>query len=417
LLLPKKILLILKKSVIIITLDLTGGKISLQKIIGVRFKKAGKIHFFDPGQDDDIQSGDCVIVETARGLECGDVVIGVREIPTAENNDSKPLVRPHKIYRKATKADLARVAENRKQEKQAYDICKEKILEHNLPMNLINVNYTFDMNKIVFYFTAESRGDFRELVRDLAYIFHTRIELRQVGVRDEAKLLGGVGCCGRPLCCATFLGDFAPVSIRMAKEQNLSLNPTKISGICGRLLCCLKYESDYYHENYIEKAKNYQPKQGDHVILEDGKSGKVVAINESRRNATILLDNSKDTLVTNWEVLMPLEKGENVSQIAEDNIEDIEKEFDLPPETSKPASKFEPQKNIERPKNNERPKNYEHNKNIEHGKKPEHKKNFNRRDDSQVTNLYDNNNNKRKEKINRKDNRQHKNSKSKGRRK
>ena len=371
----------------------------MQKIIGVRFKKAGKIHFFDPGNEN-IQSGDCVIVETSRGLECGDVVIGVRELPTPENPNVK-VPTPRRIYRKATQYDLARIRENRRQEKQAFEICQEKIKEHDLPMNLINVSYTFDMNKIVFYFTAESRVDFRELVRDLAYIFHTRIELRQVGVRDEAKVLGGVGCCGRPLCCATFLGDFAPVSIRMAKEQNLSLNPTKISGICGRLLCCLKYESDYYHENYIQKAKNYQPKQGDRVILEDGKSGKVVAINEVRRNATILIDNSKDTVVTGWEGLMQLEKGENISQLAEDNIENVDTEFELPPDTPKPAPK------IERPRNNERPQN------IERNKKQNYKKNFNRNDETQAANLYDN---KRKGKINKKDNRRNKNSKSKGRR-
>ena len=366
----------------------------MQKVIGVRFKKAGKIHFFDPGRDD-IESGDCVIVETSRGLECGDVVIGVRELPTPENTDIKAPV-PRKIYRKATPQDLVRVKENQRKEKEAYGICQEKILEHNLPMNLINVSYLFDMSKIIFYFTAEGRVDFRELVRDLAYVFHTRIELRQVGVRDEAKLLGGVGCCGRPLCCASFLGDFAPVSIRMAKEQNLSLNPTKISGICGRLLCCLKYESDYYHENYIQKAKNYQPKQGDRVILEDGKSGKVVAINEVRRNATILLENGKDTVVTSWEVLMPLEKGENFSQIAEDNIENVDADFEPPPPPPKPAPKFDRQKNIDRPKN------------------PERNKNFNRREDSQASNLFDN---RRKEKINRKDNRQNRNSRPKPRKK
>ena len=377
----------------------------MQKVIGVRFKKAGKIHFFDPGRYDDIKSGDCVIVETPRGLECGDVVIGVRELPTPENPNVK-VPTPRKIYRKATQYDLARIKENRQQEKQAFEICQEKIREHDLPMNLINVSYTFDMNKIVFYFTAESRVDFRELVRDLAYIFHTRIELRQVGVRDEAKVLGGVGCCGRPLCCSTFLGDFAPVSIRMAKEQNLSLNPTKISGICGRLLCCLKYESDYYHENYIQKAKNYQPKQGDHVILEDGKSGKVVAINETRRNATILIDNSKDTVVTGWEGLMQLEKGENISQLAEDNIENVDTEFELPPDTPKPAPKFE------HPRNNERQQNIERPKNPERNKKPAYKKNFNRNEETQATNLFDN---KRKGKINKKDNRQHK-TKPKGRR-
>ena len=360
----------------------------MQKVIGVRFKKAGKIHFFDPNDDDSIQSGDSVIVETVRGVECGDVVIGVRELPTPEDAENIP--KPHKINRKATPEDLERVAENRIKEKKAYDVCLEKIHEHELPMNLINVSYTFDMSKIIFYFTAEGRVDFRSLVRDLAYIFHTRIELRQVGVRDEAKLLGGVGCCGRPLCCATFLGDFAPVSIRMAKEQNSSLNPTKISGICGRLLCCLKYENDYYHENYIEQAKDYQPLQGDRVILEDGKTGKIVALNESRRNATILLDNRKDTVVTTWESLMPLAKGETFSQIAEDIIEDVETEFEAPPEVPK----------TERPRNPERPKNIEH------------KKNFSRRDDPNfATNLFDN---KRNDKVNKKFNHQRKNPKSKG---
>ncbi|MBQ7705953.1 MAG: stage 0 sporulation family protein [Selenomonadaceae bacterium] len=360
----------------------------MQKIIGVRFKKAGKIHFFDPGEDD-IQSGDCVIVETARGLECGDVVIGVREIPVSENPDCPNVQLPNRIYRKATPDDLARVAENRIKEKKAFDICQEKILEHELPMNLINVNYTFDMSKIIFYFTAEGRVDFRALVRDLAYIFHTRIELRQVGVRDEAKLLGGVGCCGRPLCCANFLGDFAPVSIRMAKEQNLSLNPTKISGICGRLLCCLKYESDYYHENYIEQAKNYEPKQGDRVILENGKTGKIVALNEVRRNATILVDRSKETVVTGWETLLPLDNGENITQIVEDNISDVEEEFEPPP---KPAPK-PVQKPVQKP---ERPKNIER------------KKNPNRPEDSRAANLFDN---RPKEKVNKKNTRQNKNPK------
>lgn len=367
----------------------------MQKIIGVRFKKAGKIHFFDPGEDD-IQSGDCVIVETVRGLECGDVVIGVRELPTAENPDSSEIPAPRPIYRKATPSDLERVEENHIKEKKAFDICLEKIAEHELPMNLINVNYTFDMGKIIFYFTADGRVDFRALVRDLAYIFHTRIELRQVGVRDEAKLLGGVGCCGRPLCCSTFLGDFAPVSIRMAKEQNLSLNPTKISGICGRLLCCLKYESDFYHESYIEQAKNYVPKLGDRVILENGKLGKVVAINEARRNATIFVENGKETVVTAWETLLPLDNGENISQIAEDNIEDVETEFEPPPAPTKPAPK------------SERPKNIEHKKNIEP------KKNFSRNEDSYAANLYDN---RRNDKVNKKMNRQRRNPNSKGRRK
>ena len=381
----------------------------MQKIIGVRFKKAGKIYFFDPGRYEDIQSGDFVIVETPHGLESGEVVIGVREIPTANNTNEKNLPRPRTIYRKATRFDLTRIAENRKQENEAYDICKEKIKEHGLPMNLINVSSTFDMSRMIFYFTAEGRVDFRELVRDLAYLFHTRIELRQVGVRDEAKQLGGVGCCGRPLCCTTFLGDFAPVSIRMAKEQNLSLNPTKISGICGRLLCCLKYESDYYHNHYIEEAKNYQPKTGDHVILEDGKSGRIVALNEVRKNATILVDNSKETVVTNWEVLMPLGKGENISQLAEeDNIENDAIEFELPPKPTKPASKFERPQMSSRPKNNERPKNFNRPKN-------DNNKKINQRDETRTVNLYDKKS-KPNEKFNKKTNRQHKNSKPKGHR-
>ena len=371
----------------------------MQKIIGVRFKKAGKIHFFDPG-DEDIQSGDSVIVETVRGLECAEVVIGCREIPTAENPEYSNVPTPHQISRKATQEDLERVAENKSKEKMAFDICQEKIIEHELPMNLISVNYTFDLSKIIFYFTADGRVDFRALVRDLAYIFHTRIELRQVGVRDEAKLLGGVGCCGRALCCATFLGDFVPVSIRMAKEQNLSLNPTKISGICGRLLCCLKYESEYYHENYIEQAKNYVPKPGEKVILENGRTGKIVAINEVRRNATILIDNSKETVVTNWETLLPLENGESISQIAEDNIEDIEQEFEPPPVPSKPAPA--PKLNPKNAPKTERPKN------------AERKKNFNRNEDSRATNLFDN---RRNDKVNKKMNRQRKNPNSKGRKK
>ena len=368
----------------------------MQKVIGVRFKKAGKIHFFDPGEED-IKSGDSVIVETARGIECADVVIGVREIPTAENSAENNVPTPRKIQRKATPEDLERVAENKIKEKKAFDICLEKIKEHELPMNLINVNYTFDLNKIIFYFTADGRVDFRALVRDLAYIFHTRIELRQVGVRDEAKLLGGVGCCGRPLCCSNFLGDFVAVSIRMAKEQNLSLNPTKISGICGRLLCCLKYENDYYHENYIAQAKDYQPKVGDRIILENGKTGKIVALNEVRRNATILVDSGKETVVTAWETLLPLENGENVSQIAEDNIEDVETEFEPPPPETSPAPKPAPAPKSERPNKNS-----------------DYKKNLNRREDSYATNLFDN---RRNEKVNKKMNRQRKNPNSKGRKK
>ena len=209
-------------------------------VAGVRFKPAGKIYYFDC-QDIDLKAGDAAIVETIRGIECGNVAIGKREMSEEE------LVLPLKtVIRKATDVDIENFNRNKQKEEEAMHICKEKVKEHQLPMRLIDVEYTFDMGKIIFYFTAEGRVDFRELVKDLAAIFKTRIELRQIGVRDEAKMLGGLGTCGRVLCCNCFLGEFAPVSIRMAKEQNLSLNPTKISGICGRLMCCLKYESDLY---------------------------------------------------------------------------------------------------------------------------------------------------------------------------
>lgn len=209
-------------------------------VVGVRFKRAGKIYYFSPG-DLEIQANDNVIVETARGIEYGEIVIPLRQ---ADEND---IVLPLKqVIRRATEEDRKILEQNQAKEKEAFNICLKKIAEHQLPMKLVDVEYTFDGNKIIFSFTADGRVDFRELVKDLAAIFRTRIELRQIGVRDEAKMLGGVGSCGRVLCCASFLGDFEPVSIRMAKDQKLSLNPTKISGICGRLMCCLKYENGCY---------------------------------------------------------------------------------------------------------------------------------------------------------------------------
>ncbi len=209
-------------------------------VVGVRFKSAGKIYYFDPMQID-ASVGDRVIVETSRGVEMGELVLAHRQV---ELNTTNTPLKP--ILRKATEKDVAQWEELRTEEKKALSVCQEKIRNHNLEMKLVDVEYAFDRSKLTFYFTAEGRIDFRELVRDLASVFHTRIELRQIGVRDEAKALGGLGPCGRSICCATFLGDFVPVSIKMAKEQNLSLNPAKISGICGRLLCCLKYESEGY---------------------------------------------------------------------------------------------------------------------------------------------------------------------------
>lgn len=244
-------------------------------VVGIRFKKAGKVYYFDPGSLK-LNKGDAVIVETARGLELGEVVTALRQVE--ETEVVQPL-RP--VLRTATPADLEQVAVNRRKEKEAFAICQQKIQEHGLPMKLIDVEFTFDVSKIIFYFTAEGRVDFRELVKDLAAIFRTRIELRQIGVRDEAKMLGGLGCCGRPICCATFMGDFDPVSIRMAKEQNLSLNPTKISGLCGRLMCCLRYENDAY-----EDARHRLPHCGAMVRTPAG-YGRVTGINILRERVTV----------------------------------------------------------------------------------------------------------------------------------
>jgi len=230
-------------------------------VVGIRFKKAGKIYYFDPVETG-AKNGDFAIVETARGVEYGAVVIGPKEV--TEDDIVSPL---KNVVRVATEEDIKRHSDNLAKEEEALKICTEKVVKHKLDMKLIDVEYTFDNNKVIFYFTADGRVDFRELVKDLASVFRTRIELRQIGVRDEAKMVNGIGPCGQPLCCATWLGDFAPVSIKMAKDQNLSLNPSKISGICGRLMCCLKYE----HEVYLEIRKG-MPMKGDKVVTPDGKA-------------------------------------------------------------------------------------------------------------------------------------------------
>ncbi|KOP70354.1 stage 0 sporulation family protein [Cytobacillus solani] len=236
-------------------------------VVGVRFKKAGKIYYFDPGGLM-IVKDDFVIVETVRGVEYGRVVVAPKKV------DEHDVVLPlKKVLRIADQKDRMIVEENKQAAKEAYEVCCEKVSTHQLDMKLVDVEYTFDRNKVIFFFTADGRVDFRELVKDLAAIFRTRIELRQIGVRDEAKMLGGIGPCGRMLCCSTFLGDFDPVSIKMAKDQNLSLNPTKISGLCGRLMCCLKYENDEY-----EAAKELLPDVGEWIETPDG-PGKVVGLN------------------------------------------------------------------------------------------------------------------------------------------
>ena len=254
----------------------------MTEIIGVRFKNTGKTYYFSPAGER-IPMGEKVIVETARGVECGSVVIPNREVDDAQ------IIAPLKpIIRRSNQKDLAQLEENTRKEKEAFQVCQEKIAKHKLQMNLVDVEYTFDNNKVLFYFTADGRIDFRELVKDLAGVFRTRIELRQIGVRDEAKMLGGLGICGRPFCCASFLGDFQPVSIKMAKEQGLSLNPTKISGACGRLMCCLKYEQDAY-----ESLMKITPRVGTPVQTPDGR-GVVTEVNLLTGMLKVALDGKDD---------------------------------------------------------------------------------------------------------------------------
>lgn len=254
----------------------------MTEVIGVRFKDVGKVYYFDPDQNQ-LKKGERVIVETVRGVECGEVAMENRMVEDDE------VVQPlKKLIRVATKADLKRLEDNRRKEKEAFRICEQKIRNHKLEMKLVEVEYTFDNNKILFYFTADGRVDFRELVKDLAGVFRTRIELRQIGVRDESKMLGGLGICGRPFCCSSFLGEFQPVSIKMAKEQGLSLNPVKISGTCGRLMCCLKYEQNSY-EYLLSKT----PKVGALVETEEGR-GVVTEMNLLTGELKIQLDRFRD---------------------------------------------------------------------------------------------------------------------------
>ena len=288
------------------------------KVVGVRFKKAGKIYYFDP-VDMDIQKDTYVVVETARGIEFGECVIGIKEI--SENYIVAPL---KSVLRIATEEDINKHFKNKDKEKDAFEICLKKIQEHGLTMKLIDVEYTFDNNKVIFYFTADGRVDFRELVKDLAAIFKTRIELRQIGVRDEAKMLGGLGPCGRPMCCSTFLGDFASVSIKMAKEQNLSLNPTKISGICGRLMCCLNYEQSTY-----EDIRKRMPKVGSIVKTSEG-TGEVFSNNIVKESVKVKLRKGEEEILEEFKIEnIELIKGHYEDSIDDDDIKlEIESEED-----------------------------------------------------------------------------------------
>ena len=263
----------------------------MKEIVGIRFKKVGKIYYFAPG-DIKTNLGDKVIVETVRGLECGDVVIANR---TIDDKSFAAALKP--IIRIATAEDMAVLEKNKKLVEEAFKVCQEKIAYRKLKMNLIDVECTFDHNKLLFYFTAESRVDFRELVKDLAAVFRTRIELRQIGVRDEAKILGGLGICGREFCCKAHMGDFNPVSIKMAKEQGLSLNPTKISGTCGRLMCCLKNEQDTY-----EYLNSKLPNIGETVKAKDGTVGEVMAINVLRQTVKLIVERDDERNVEEYHV-------------------------------------------------------------------------------------------------------------------
>lgn len=289
--------------------------IFIQIVVGVRFKKAGKIYYFDPNELD-LKPMDHVIVETVRGIEYGEVIVAPKEVP--EDDIVSPL---KKVIRKATQEDEQKVMENKQKEEEAFDICLREIEKHNLPMKLIDVEYTFDNNKVIFYFTAEGRVDFRELVKDLAAVFRTRIELRQIGVRDEAKMIGGLGCCGRRLCCCTFLGDFEPVSIRMAKEQNLSLNPAKISGVCGRLMCCLNFEQDFY-----EEVTRKSPKVNKEVMTPDG-AGTVVDLNVLFEKVKVRLVQNDGTVEVKEYSLDDIKHTDDQTSANEEDCEEIDEEI------------------------------------------------------------------------------------------
>lgn len=289
----------------------------MTKVIGVRFRTAGKIYFFAPG-DHDIKRTDHVIVETARGQEYGSVVGEIREI-----EDDKVIQPLKPIIRIATPQDDERALKNKEKERNAFDICLEKIRKHELEMKLIDAEYTFDNNKLLFYFTADGRIDFRELVKDLAAVFKTRIELRQIGVRDETKIRGGIGICGRPLCCHAHLSDFVPVSIKMAKEQNLSLNPIKISGVCGRLMCCLNHEEETY-----EYLNRNLPSQGDFVTTDDGKKGEVHSVNVLRQLVKVVVETDGEKEIFEYPVAslrFKRRKKNNRNDISEEDMRELEK--------------------------------------------------------------------------------------------
>ena len=342
------------------------------KVVGIRFQKAGKIYYFDPC-DFELETGMHAIVETARGVELGTVLIPPKEV------EDEKVIQPLKpVLRVATDEDEKTIERNREKAKEAFDICKEKILKHELDMKLVNAEYTFDNNKLLFYFTADGRIDFRELVKDLAAVFRTRIELRQIGVRDETKILGGIGICGRPLCCKTYLSDFVPVSIKMAKEQNLSLNPTKISGVCGRLMCCLKNEQETY-----EYLNGRLPSVGDTVNVKDGGKGEVQSVSVLRQTVKVVIDNGDEKELKEYKVedLSFRPKRRKDLKLTEEELRELEgledettvEETESPKENRRREHREEPKQNGE---GNHYKKRYD-------GKKRHFNKNKKRRDSSE----------------------------------
>lgn len=306
------------------------------KVVGIRFQRAGKIYYFDP-LDYDLETAMHVIVETARGVEMGTVLI-----PPKEVEDDKVIQPLKPVIRVATDEDEKVMECNKEKEAEAYVICKEKIAKHGLEMKLVAAEYTFDNNKLLFYFTADGRIDFRELVKDLASVFRTRIELRQIGVRDETKMLGGIGICGRELCCKSYLTDFVPVSIKMAKEQNLSLNPTKISGVCGRLMCCLKNEQDTY-----EYLNSRLPSVGDYVTTPGGMKGEVQSINVLRQLVKVIVDNGEEKELIEYPVddLQFTPKRRKDVKVTEEELKELEGLEDSGIETAEEEKPERPARN------------------------------------------------------------------------
>lgn len=343
----------------------------MTKVVGIRFRNAGKIYYFDP-KDFELEAGSHAIVETARGIEYGTVLIAPREV--ADDQVVQPL-KP--VIRVATEEDTKTVERNREREKSAYKTCQEKIAKHGLEMKLVQAEYTFDNNKLLFYFTADGRIDFRELVKDLAGVFRTRIELRQIGVRDETKLLGGIGICGRELCCCSYLSDFVPVSIKMAKEQNLSLNPTKISGVCGRLMCCLKNEEETY-----EYLNSRLPGVGDSVTTATGEVGEVQSVNVLRQKVKVLIEVDDEKELHEYDVdelkFRPRKKNVKLSAKELEELEGLADE-DMGVSESQPSAKSERDNKDQNRENHDRNRESRERKDRDRGKDREKNRDQNQR--------------------------------------